>query len=124
MKVILPPTLVTLLRIRRDTRPALVRLLIGVVLIVGIVTGPGLYGRATATDRLAPSLQHVNGRANVRVLLGFPPQAFHESQLSPYGVFAGRHGNTVLLFNVPANRLYDLASIYWVAKVEPLKPSA
>lgn len=124
MKVILPPTLVTLVRIRRDTRPALVRLLIGVVLIVGIVTGPGLYGRATATDRLAPSLQHVNGRANVRVLLGFPPQVFHESQLSPYGVFAGRHGNTVLLFNVPANRLYDLASIYWVAKVEPLKPSA
>jgi hypothetical protein len=123
VKVTLPPTLITLLRMRRDTRPALVRLLIGVVLIVGIVTGPGLYGRLTASDRLAPSLQEVNGPANVRVLLAFLPQAFHESQLSPYGVFAGRHGNAVFLFNVPANRLRDLASIYWVEKVEPLKLS-
>jgi hypothetical protein len=114
---------ITLPRVRRDTRPALVRLFVGVVLIVGIVAGPGLYGRATATDRLAPSLQHVNGSANVRVLLAFQPQAFHESQLSSYGVFAGRRGNAVLLLNVPANRLRDLASIYWVAMIEPLKPS-
>jgi hypothetical protein len=115
---------ITLPSVRRDTRPALVRLLIGVVLIAGIVAGPGLYGRATATDRLAPSLQHVQGSANVRVLLAFPPQAFHEAQLSSYGVFAGRHGNTVLLLDVSANGLNALASIYWVAKIEPLKPSS
>ena len=116
MKIALPA-------VRRDTRPALVRLLVGVVLIAGIVAGPGLYGCATATDRLAPSLQHVNGSANVRVLLAFQPHAFHQSQLSSYGVFAGRHGNSVLLLDVPANRLRDLASIYWIAKIEPLKPS-
>jgi len=112
---------VTLPTVRRDTRPALVRLLVGRALIAGIVAGPGLYGCATAAGRLAPSLQHASGSANVRVVLAFPPQAFHESQLSSYGVFAGRHGDTVLLLNVPANRLRDLASIYWVAKIEPLK---
>ena len=112
---------VTLPTVRRDTRPALVRLLVGLALIAGIVAGPGLYGCATAAGRLAPGLQHTSGSANVRVVLAFPPQAFHESQLSSYGVFAGRHGDTVLLLNVPANRLRDLASIYWVAKIEPLK---
>jgi len=114
---------ITLRAVRRDTRLALLRLLVGVALIVGIVAGPGLYGCATAAGRLAPSLQHVNGSANVRVLLAFPPQAFHESQLSSYGVFAGRHGNTVFLLDVPENRLHDLASIYWVTKIEPLNPS-
>jgi hypothetical protein len=109
--------------VRRDTRPALVRLLAGVVLVAGLVAGPGLYGCATAAGRLAPSLQHVGGSTNVRVVLAFPPQAFHESQLSSYGVFAGRHGDTVFLLDVPANRLHDLASIYWVTKIEPLKPS-
>ena len=67
--------------VRRDTRPALLRL----------VAGPGLYGRATSAGRLAPSLQHVSGSVNVQVLLPFPPQAFHQAQLSSYGVFAGRH---------------------------------
>jgi hypothetical protein len=114
---------VTLPTVRRDARPALVRLLVGLALIAGIVAGPGLYGCATAAGRLAPSLQHASGSANVRVVLAFPPQAFHESQLSSYGVFAGRHGDTVFLLNVPANRLHDLASIYWVAKIEPLNPS-
>jgi len=113
---------ITLPAVRHDTRPALVRLLAGVVLIAGIVAGPGLYGRATAAGRLAPSLQHVSGSVNVQVVLGFQPQAFHQSQLSSYGVFAGRHGNAVFLLNVPANSLRDLASIYWVARIEPLKP--
>jgi len=114
---------ITLPAVRRDTRAALMRLLAGAALIVGIVAGPGLYGCATAAGRLAPSLQHVSGSANVRVVLAFPPQAFHESQLSSYGVFAGRHGTTVFLLDVPANRLHDLAGIYWVTKIEPLKPS-
>jgi len=113
----------TLPRIRRDTRPVLFRLAIGVVLIVGIVAGPGLYGRAMAGGRLAPSLQHVKGTANVRVVLDFQPQAFNQEQLTSYGVFAGRRGNAVLLLHVPANRLHDLANVYWVTKVEPLGPS-
>ena len=113
---------ITLPAVRRDTRPALVRLLAGAALIVGIIAGPGLYGCATAAGRLAPSLQHVSGSANVRVVLAFPPQAFHESQLSSFDVFAGRRGDMVFLLDVPANRLHDLASIYWVTKIEPLKP--
>ena len=113
---------ITLPTVRRGTRPALVRLVVGAVLIVGIVAGPSLYGRATSAGRLAPSLQHVSGSVNVQVLLPFPPQAFHQAQLSSYGVFAGRHGNTVFLLDVPANSLHDLASIYWVAKIEPLEP--
>ena len=103
---------VTLPTVRRDTRPALVRLLVGLALIAGIVAGPGLYGCATAAGRLAPSLQHVSGSVNVQVLLPFPPQAFHQAQLSSYGVFAGRHGNTVFLLDVPANSLRELAGIY------------
>jgi hypothetical protein len=113
---------ITLPAVRRDTRPALVRLVVGAALIVAILAGPGLYGRATSAGRLAPSLQHVSGSVNVQVLLPFPPQAFHQAQLSSYGVFAGRHGNRVFLLDVPADSLRDLASIYWVAKIEPLEP--
>lgn len=115
MKVKLP-------RISRSTRPILIRLLLGVVLIAGIVLGPGLYGQATAGSRLDPSLQHVHGSVNVRVVLDFQPQSFNQAQLTAYGVFAGRNGNTVLLLHVPANRLQDLASIYWVTKIELLTP--
>jgi hypothetical protein len=109
---------------RRDMRAVLLRLFVGVALIVGIVAGPGLYGQATANERLAPALQHVHDSVNVRVSLGFQPQAFHQSQLTAYGVFAGRNGNTVMLLHVPVHRLHDLASIYWVSKIEPLKPSS
>lgn len=115
MKIKLP-------RIGRGTRPILIRLVAGVVLIAAIVAGPGLYGQATAGSRLDPSLQHAHGSVNVRVLLGFQPQSFNQSQLTAYGVFAGRNGNTVLLLHVPATRLHDLASIYWVDKIELLAP--
>jgi hypothetical protein len=93
---------------------------VGVALIAGIVAGPGLYGEATAGSRLDPSLQHAQGSVNVRVLLGFQPQGFNQTKLTSYGVFAGRNGNSVILLHVPAERLHDLASIYWVSKIEPL----
>lgn len=109
----------TLPRVGREMRPVLVRLVLGVVLIVGIVAGPGIYGRAIAGGRLSPSLQDVRGSANVRVELDFTPQAFNQEQLTSYGVFAGRRGNSVILMHVPADRLQDLANVYWVAKVEP-----
>lgn len=114
MKVRLP-------RIRRDTRPILIRLAIGVILIIGIVAGPSLYGQATSGERLDASLHHAKGQVNVRVVMNFQPQEFNQSQLGAYGVFAGRNGNSVMLLNVPAQRLDSLASIYWVSKVELLK---
>lgn len=108
-------------RIRRDTRPILIRLLIGIILIAGIVAGPGLYGQATSGGRLAADLHNAKGEVNVRVVMNFQPQEFHQSQLGAYGVFAGRSGNSVQLLNVPAQKLQSLASIYWVSKVELLK---
>lgn len=101
----------------------LVRFLVGVVVICGLVFGPGLYGRATAGTRLAPALRNTRGPVNVTVILPFRPQLFHQQQLEVYGVFAGTNGDGVNVMNVSQDGLHAMAAKYWVKQIVPFRPT-
>jgi len=119
----------TLPRSMRNVRLSLLmgpdarRLLTGIILVIVILFGQQVYGMASASDRLDPSLRNVVGPANVVVVLNFPPERFHNERIADYGAFAGRDGalnRLRLRFVSPAN-LRALASIAWIARIEPLK---
>lgn len=98
---------------------ALSRFGVGVLLILAMVLGPTVYGQLTAGDRVNPGLEAVKGAVNVRVAMSFRPQGFQQSKLSQYGVFGGRRGDSIVLFNVSQQDLQQLKRLYWVDAVEP-----
>ena len=92
------------------SRPAVLgpegrKIALGILLIVLVLFGQQLYGRATAAGRLAPTLRHATGPRNVIVVLDFMPDRFHNERISEYGVFSRRDG--------ALNRIR-------VARIEPL----
>jgi hypothetical protein len=95
----------------------------GIVLIAIVLWGQQLYGMATASGRLDPSLRHPSGPSNVIVVLDFMPDRFHSERIREYGAFAGRDGtlNRMRLRNVSPDNLRRLANIPWVARIEPMK---
>lgn len=99
------------------------KIVAGIVLIGLILYGQELYGMATARGRLDPALRGVAGPSDVVVVLGFTPDRFHNERVREYGVFSGRDGavNRIRLRMVSAENLERLASLAWVARVEPMK---
>ena len=99
------------------------RFALGIVLIFIILFGQQVYGWATTGSRLDPSLRNPDGPRNVIVVLGFTPERFHNERISQYGAFAGRDGalNRIRLRMVSPANLASLASVPWVARIEPLK---
>ncbi len=95
----------------------------GVALIAVVLWGQQLYGMATASSRLDPSLRDPTGPVNVIVVLDFMPDRFHSERIREYGAFAGRDGtlNRMRLRNVSPDNLHRLANIPWVARIEPMK---
>ena len=95
----------------------------GIVLIALVLWGQQLYGMATASGRLDPSLRNPTGPSNVIVVLDFMPDRFHSERIREYGAFAGRDGtlNRMRLRNVSPENLRRLANIPWVARIEPMK---
>lgn len=102
--------------------PDVRKIITGVLLIMLVLFGQQLYGRATATGRLNPALHGATGPRNVIVVLDFMPDRFHNERVAEYGVFAGRDGalNRIRLRNVSPDSLARLAAIAWVARIEPL----
>ena len=98
------------------------KIALGILLIVLVLFGQQLYGRATAAGRLDPALRHATGPRNVIVVLDFMPDRFHNERISEYGVFSGRDGalNRIRLRNVSPASLARLAAVPWVARIEPL----
>src|SRR5262245_38470108 len=94
----------------------------GIALILFVLFGQDLYGRATASGRLDPVLSDATGPRNVVVVLGFMPDRFHNERIAEYGVFAGRDGalNRIRLRNVTPDSLSRLAAVPWVARIEPM----
>ncbi len=110
-------------RLRLLTGPDARRLVVGVVLVLALLFGQQIYGRATARQRLDRSLWDTTKPSNVIVVLSFQPERFHNERIAEYGAFAGRDGainRLRLRFVSPAN-LRALASISWIARIEPLK---
>jgi hypothetical protein len=95
----------------------------GIALIVLVLFGQELYGRATAFARLDPALRDTATPRNVIVVLAFMPDRFHNERVAEYGVFAGRDGalNRIRLRNVSPDSLSRLAAVSWVARIEPMK---
>jgi hypothetical protein len=95
----------------------------GVLLILLVLFGQQLYGRATAYARLDPALQGATGPRNIVVVLSFMPDRFHNERVAEYGVFAGRDGalNRIRLRNVTPDSLARLSAVSWVARIEPLQ---
>ena len=98
------------------------KIALGILLIVLVLFGQQLYGRATAAGRLDPALRHATGPRNVIVVLDFMPDRFHNERISEYGVFSGRDGalNRIRLRNVSPTSLARLSAVPWVARIEPL----
>ena len=99
------------------------KIMAGVALILLVLFGQQLYGRATATSRLDPALRDATAPRNVIVVLDFMPDRFHNERIAEYGVFAGRDGalNRIRLRNVSPGNLARLSAVAWVARIEPLK---
>jgi hypothetical protein len=95
----------------------------GILLIAAVLWGQQLYGWATASYRLDPSLRHATAASNVVVVLDFMPDRFHSERIREYGLFAGRDGtlNRMRLRNVSPENLHRLANIPWVDRIEPMK---
>ena len=94
---------------------------VGVLMIVVVLFGQQLYGRATAASRLDPALHGATEPRNVVVVLNFVPDRFHNERVAEYGVFAGRDGtlNRIRLRNVSPSNLSRLAAVAWIARIEP-----
>jgi hypothetical protein len=99
------------------------RFIAGVVLLVVILYGQSLYGMATASGRLDPSLRDAAKPSNVVVVLNFMPDRFHNERVAEYGTFAGRDGalNRLRLRHVSPDNLRALAGVSWVSRIEPMK---
>jgi hypothetical protein len=98
------------------------RIAAGIALILLVLFGQELYGRATASWRLDPALRNPTTPRDVIVVLGFMPDRFHNERVAEYGVFAGRDGalNRIRLRNVTPDSLARLAAVPWVARIEPM----
>jgi hypothetical protein len=99
------------------------RLITGAVLLVVILFGQSVYGMATASSRLDPSLRNATGPSNVVVVLDFMPDRFHNERVAEYGTFAGRDGalNRLRLRYVSPDNLRALSSVAWISRIEPFK---
>jgi hypothetical protein len=99
------------------------KIIAGIVLIALILFGQQFYGMATMNSRLDPALREASGPRNVIVILDFMPDRFHNERVQQHGAFAGRDGalNRMRLRNVSPEKLAQLASIPWIARIEPMK---
>ena len=104
------------------TRRAAAQLVAGVLLILEMIGGPNVYGMLTTSGRLDESLAGAQGPVNVRVDLGFEPQAFHTRTLQRHGVFGGKISDrSVRLFQVTPGSLTALARLYWIDSITPIE---
>jgi len=111
------------LRVPADLRAPLLKLLAGVVVITALVTGPSLYGAATAGGKLPARLAGASGPSDVVVTLTVKAEVFHISVLSGYGVFGGTQTDRqVVLLQVFPDGLRALSRIYWVRSIAPFRP--
>src|SRR5258705_13845010 len=69
------------------------RFIAGAAVLAVILYGQTVYGMATASGRLDPSLRNATGPSNVIVVLDFMPDRFHNERVAQYGTFAGRDGS-------------------------------
>lgn len=99
------------------------RFIAGAAVLVVILYGQSVYGMATASSRLDPSLRDATSPSNVIVVLDFMPDRFHNERVAQYGTFAGRDGslNRMRLRYVSPEKLRALSQVAWISRIEPFK---
>jgi hypothetical protein len=99
------------------------RFFAGTVVLAVILFGQSIYGMATASGRLDPSLRNATGPSDVVVVLDFMPDRFHNERVAQYGTFAGRDGalNRLRLRFVNPDNLRALSNVAWISRIEPFK---
>ena len=99
------------------------RFIAGAAVLAVILYGQTVYGMATASGRLDPSLRNATGPSNVIVVLDFTPDRFHNERVAQYGTFAGRDGslNRMRLRYVSPEKLRALSEVAWISRIEPIK---
>src|ERR1035437_8668541 len=99
------------------------RFIAGAVLLVVILFGQSVYGMATASGRLDPSLRNATGASNVVVVLDFMPDRFHNERVAQYGTCAWRDGalNRLRLRFLNPDNLRPLSNVAWISQIYPFK---
>lgn len=104
---------------------AITRVLSGLLIVLGMYFGPTVYGAATSTGRVDECLAgKADAASDVVVRLGFIPGPTQLEELQRYGRYGGSKGglDTVVLLDVPPGNLSLLSNLYWINRLESLKP--
>ena len=97
--------------------------------IAGLVLGaPPAYGQLTAGQRISPALERELGDGSpvyaVSVELPFQPEYYHIHRLQEIGTVAGVQGRRVRVLQLSADQVREIASFYWVERVDALDQSS
>jgi hypothetical protein len=101
------------------------RVLSGLLIVLAMYLGPVAYGFATSNGRVDQCLAGTTDAASdIIVRLGFVPGPTQLEELQRYGRYGGSKGGleTVVLLDVPPGNLSLLSNLYWIDRLESLKP--
>jgi len=102
----------------------LVRLAVPAVIAVVVLGAAPAYGQLTATQRISPALERELGDGSpvysVSVELPFQPEYYHIHRLQEIGTVAGVQGHGVRVLQLSADQVREIASFYWVERVDVL----
>jgi hypothetical protein len=91
------------------------------VLVLGALPA---YGQLTAAQRISPTLERELGDGSpaysVSVELPFQPEYYHIHRLQEIGTVAGVQGRRVRVLGVSVDQVREIASFYWVERVDAL----
>lgn len=97
------------------------RVLIMICLLVG---GWHLWLANQASVKMPPDLtayRSARDTVDLRVTLRFPPERFHVLVFQAFGRISGTEGDAVDVRGVPATRVWEIAKLYWVKQITPLR---
>lgn len=99
----------------------------GRVLLIIVIAWGGfsLWQNIQAPGKIEPALLEIMKQAKytprIEVDLGFTPEDFHITYLQRFGAMAGVEDQRIFLIQVPAERLWDLARVYWIREIRLAK---
>ena len=105
----------------------LARLVAPALIAIAVLGAPAAYGQLTASQRISPALaRELNDGSPlyaVSVVLPFQPEYYHVHRLQDIGTVAGVQGHRVRVLQLTADQVREIASFYWVERVDVLNTS-
>jgi hypothetical protein len=100
----------------------LVRLAAPAAIALVLLGATPAYGQLTEGQRISPALERELGDGSpvyaVSVELPFQPEYYHIHKLQEIGTVAGVQGRRVRVLQLSADQVRDIASFYWVERVD------